>query len=232
MLRVLSINPGFEPEHIVTLDLKLPDLEARTEAQRVQFLEQLISQLKALPRVQAVGGTNVLPLKNSDSADGTYALLSPQQLSSAQRDLIDHSTKVSLSDPDPAFIAELTKVMDELFKNQTQTGTADYVIASEGYFQALGIPLLHGRLFNDGDGPDAPHVAVISEAVARDKWPNQVPLGHTIEFGKMDGDLRLLTIVGVVGEVRKHSLESVPRPTIYVNYRQRPRTAQQFDLVL
>src|SRR5262249_42571293 len=72
----------------------------------------------------------------------------------------------------------------------------------------------------------------ISEAVARDRFPNQDPIGHTIEFGNMDADLRLITIVGVVGEVRKHSLESAPRPSIYVNYRQRPRAAQQFDLVM
>jgi predicted permease len=73
---------------------------------------------------------------------------------------------------------------------------------------------------------------VISEGVARQKWPGQDPIGQTVEFGNMDGDLRLLTIVGVVGEVRKHSLETAPRPTIYVNYRQRPRSTQQFDVVL
>jgi ABC-type antimicrobial peptide transport system permease subunit len=48
----------------------------------------------------------------------------------------------------------------------------------------------------------------------------------------MDGDLRLLTIVGVVADVRKHSLETAPRPTIYVNYRQRPRVTRQFDIVV
>jgi hypothetical protein len=38
-------------------------------------------------------------------------------------------------------------------------------------------------------------VAVISDSLARDRWPGQDPIGHTIEFGNMDGDLRLLTIV-------------------------------------
>lgn len=232
MLRVLSVDPGFETEHIATLNLKLSDLQARTETQRVQFLEQLISRLQALPGVQAVGGTNVLPLKSPDSADGTFAILNPQQLTAAQRDLIDRSAKISVTNPDPAFMNDLTKFLEELFRNQAQTGNADYVVASEGYFQALGIPLLNGRLFNAGDGPEAPHVAVIAESVARQKWLDQDPIGQTIEFGNIDGDLRLLTIVGVVGEVRKHSLEVPARPTIYVNYRQRPRTANQFDIVL
>lgn len=232
MMRVLSINPGFETEHVVTLDLKLPDLEARTESQRVQFLDQLISRLQTLPGVQSVGGTNVLPLKSDDSADGNFVIVNPQQLTQAQRELIERSATVSLENADPAFLKEMSKFFDDLFRDKEHTGTADYVVASEGYFQTLGIRLLNGRLFNEGDGPNAPHAALISESVARQHWPNQDPLGQTIEFGNMDGDLRLLTVVGVVGEVRKHSLESAPRPSIYVNYRQRLRAASEFDVVL
>ncbi len=229
MWRVLSINPGFETEHIVTLDLRLPEIEQGTEARRVLFLEQLISGIQSLPGVQSVGGTNVLPLKSPDSADGTFVVVNPGQLTPKQRELIERSIT---SDDDPAFIADLTKFIESLFANKEQTGQADFVVASEGYFQTLKIPVLRGRLFDDSDGPNAPHVAVISESVARQKWPGQDPIGQTVEFGNMDGDLRLLTIVGVIGEVRKHSLESAPRPTIYVNYRQRPRSAYQFDVVL
>jgi ABC-type antimicrobial peptide transport system permease subunit len=232
MLRVLSINPGFETEHVVTLDLKLPDLEARTDTQRLQFLEQLISRLQTLPGVQSVGGTNVLPLKSDDSADGNFVIVNPQQLSPAQRELIDQSAHVSPEKPDPAFMSGLTNFMEELYRDKAHTGTADFVVASEGYFKTLGIPLLNGRLFSDADSPDAPHAAVISESLARQHWPNEDPIGRSIEFGNMDADLRLLTIVGVVGEVRKHSLETAPRPTVYVNYRQRPRTAVQFDIVM
>jgi len=231
MLRVLSVRPGFDTEHVVTLGLQLPDLEARMEPQRVQFLEQLISRLQTLPGVQAVGGTNALPLK-SDAPDGTFAILNLQQLPPAQRDLIDRSAHIYLENADPAFINDLTSFMKEISRDQAHTGYADYIVASEGYFQTLGIPLLRGRLFTDADSPDATHVAVISESVARQKWPAQNPIGHTIEFGNMDGDLRLLTIVGVVGEVRTRRLESAPSPTIYVNYRQRPRSTSQFTILL
>jgi ABC-type antimicrobial peptide transport system permease subunit len=79
---------------------------------------------------------------------------------------------------------------------------------------------------------DAPHVALISESLAREKWPNEDPVGHTIEFGNMDGDLRLLTVIGVVGDVRERSLEKPPRPTIYVNYRQRPQATYHFSAVV
>ncbi|HEX2269519.1 MAG TPA: FtsX-like permease family protein, partial [Pyrinomonadaceae bacterium] len=232
MLRVLSVEPGFETEHIVTLDLRLPDLEEGTEARRVQFLDQVISGIKSLPGVQSVGGTNVLPLKSPDSPDGTFVVVNPQQLTPAQRQLIERSAQRSGADPDPAFMADLTKFVESLFANKAAAGQADYVVASEGYFETIGIRLLSGRLFDERDGPTAPHAAVISEGVARQKWPGQDPIGQSIEFGNMDGDLRLLTVVGVVAEVRKHSLESAPRPTIYVNYRQRPRSAYQFDVVL
>jgi ABC-type antimicrobial peptide transport system permease subunit len=48
----------------------------------------------------------------------------------------------------------------------------------------------------------------------------------------MDGDLRLLTVVGVVGDIREDSLEAIPRPTIYVDYRQRPQATRSFTVVL
>jgi predicted permease len=178
-----------------------------------------------------VGGADALPLK-SDAADGTFVELNPQQLQPEQRQLIDQSTHVYIGKGNPAYVHQLTGFFNQLFRDQVHSGNADYIATSEGYFQALGIPLLKGRLFNNTDAPDAPHVAVISESVARQKWPTENPIGHTIEFGNMDGDLRLLTVVGVVGDVRTHSIEAAPRPTIYVNYVQRPRTTYEFNIVM
>jgi putative ABC transport system permease protein len=66
-------------------------------------------------------------------------------------------------------------------------------------------------------------VAVISESLARSRWRGADPLGATIEFGNMDGDLRPLTIVGIVGDTREYGVEQPPRPTLYVNLLQRPR---------
>src|SRR5690606_6202923 len=63
--------------------------------------------------------------------------------------------------------------------------------------------------------------AVISESLARERWPDEDPIGKLINFGNMDGDLRALTIVGIVGDVREASLELEPRPTIYANIHQR-----------
>jgi len=114
--------------------------------------------------------------------------------------------------------------LQALFQQKERVGVADYCSVSEGYFQTLGIPLVRGRLFDERDGAGAPHVGVISESLARERWPGQDPIGHTIQFGNMDGDLRLITIVGIVGDTHEYGLDSPPHPTVYVNLLQRPRS--------
>src|SRR5258708_3239386 len=112
-----------------------------------------------------------------------------------------------------------------MFDQKERRGVADFCVATAGYFQVLGIPVVRGRIFEERDTANAPHVAVISESLARDRWPGQDPIGRTIEFGNMDGDLRLLTIVGVVGDTHEYGLDAPTRPTVYVNLFQRPRSA-------
>jgi predicted permease len=205
LIRLLAVDPGFRIENIVTADLIH---SAPSDHDRIQFLNQLLTQLAALPGVREAGATSSLPLAQGLS-DGTYVLLNPgEQPPSQMQD------------------------MEKLFHDNTRTGHADYNSTSEGYFRALGIPLVRGRWFDDHDTIDAPHVALINEAMAKDKWPNQNPLGHTIEFGNMDGDLRPLTIVGILGNIRQENLESPPNPTVYVTYRQRPQRMDSFSVVL
>jgi len=210
------------------MELGLP--EAPNKAQRIEFLNRLLAQLREIPGVEEVGGTSALPLLEGRS-DGSYVVMNPAQISPHMQDLIQRLVKGNL-DKDPVLLGELTKFLEEIFHDQTQSGDADYAVVSEGFFRALGIPLLHGRLFDDRDTMDAPHVALISQSLAREKWPNQDPIGRTVEFGNMDGDLRLLTIIGVVGDIRDNTLEAAPRPTIYVNYRQRPQAAWNFTAVM
>jgi predicted permease len=119
----------------------------------------------------------------------------------------------------PGSVPELIK----LFGQKERQGEADFCVASPGYFQALGIPLVRGRLFDAHDGFEQPHVALITESLARSRWPGEDPIGRTIEFGNMDGDLRLLTIVGIVGDTHEYGLERPPQPTVYADAAQRPR---------
>jgi predicted permease len=209
MLQVLSVDPGFRTEHIVTANLALPYADKEEDkTRRVQFLNSAISQLRALPGTLEVGGTGSLPLA-ATLGDGTYVLMSPKE--------------------------QLPQSMEELeqwFHRTDRTGYAKYSPVSDDYFRVLAVPLVRGRWFNDRDTMESPHVAIITQSLAREKWPNGDPLGHKLEFGNMDGDLRPLTIVGVVGDVRQDSLETPPSPTVYVSYRQRPQSTYNFTILL
>ena len=238
LLRVLSVNPGFHTERVVTMELELPQDSAETfsspsarKIQRGNLFGDLISRIRQIPGVEEAGGTNALPLMDGALADGSYAVMNPGQISLQTQELITRVSRGSL-DSDPELLSEFTKFFNELFRDRAHMGEADYVVASDGFFKTLGIPLVRGRLFDDRDDLDAPHVALISESLARERWPNEEAIGHSIEFGNMDGDPRLLTVVGIVGDTRDHSLEVKPRPTIYVNYRQRPQGAHQFIVVM
>jgi ABC-type antimicrobial peptide transport system permease subunit len=96
----------------------------------------------------------------------------------------------------------------------------------------MGIPLIRGRVFDARDTSDAPHVALISASLAEARWPGQDPLGRLIYFGGMDGDLRVFTIVGVVGDIEEFGIGTTPEPTFYVDQRQRPRRANEFHVVI
>jgi ABC-type antimicrobial peptide transport system permease subunit len=232
LMRVLSVDPGFRTEHVVTIDLALPNaFSAELAVRRVQFLNEVVGRLRALPGVEDAGGTNALPLSTGRHPDGGFAEVNPQQLSPKTQDLINRAGQSNVWE-DPVLAKDLTDFFGQLFRDPKQVGYADYASVSEGYFRTMGIPLLRGRLFDDRDALDAPHVAVISESLARTQWPKQDPLGHSIEFGNMDGDPRLLTVIGVVGDVRERNLETLPQPTIYVNYRQRPQATSQFSVVV
>jgi putative ABC transport system permease protein len=115
--------------------------------------------------------------------------------------------------------------------NPSLKGYGEFRVASPGYFDAMGISLVRGRLFDQSDGPNTPQVALISESLARESWPNEDPLGKGIQYGNMDGDKRLLRVVGVVGDVREFGLEASARPTVYVHYLQRPGQAWGFAIV-
>ena len=93
-----------------------------------------------------------------------------------------------------------------------------YTTASTEYFRTLGIHLLRGRSFTDGDGPGMPSVAVVNQAFVRRFFPNEEPLGRRIETPFHPKDW--LTIVGVVGDVRQNGLDEEVSPVVYRSYLQ------------
>jgi putative ABC transport system permease protein len=97
---------------------------------------------------------------------------------------------------------------------------ASYYSVSPDYFRAMGVPLLRGRAFHDGDGPNAPRVAVISAALARKFFPDQDPLGQRLTLSMGPPGAR--TIVGVVGDVKPRSLNDGASLAVYEPFDQMP----------
>jgi putative ABC transport system permease protein len=203
-LRLISTSPGFRQENLITMEFSPPiphgqeGLDQGAIARQVHLLDGIVARLNAIPGTAGLGLAGAVPVAAGDNLpEGTFLVLN------------GHSP--------PANFDEFGRMAQK----HSQTGHALYAVASEGYFQTLGIPLIRGRMFKDQDTLNSPNSAVISQALARRRWPNQDPIGQTIEFGNMDGNLKPLTIIGIVGDVRARGLDAPPDSVIYVDYRQR-----------
>jgi putative ABC transport system permease protein len=97
---------------------------------------------------------------------------------------------------------------------------ADYRLVSAGYFRALGIPLLAGRVFDERDTARAANVALISRNLARRHWADGNPIGAHLLIDDNDHGPRPVEIVGVVGDVKHLSLDGEPAPHIYLPMQQ------------
>jgi len=203
LMKVLEVNPGFRVDKIVAMDVSLQSVDdPKAKAAQGVFFSNLIGRLKQIPGVRSVGAASALPMTGG-LPDGMFLLMTQNEV--------------------PKSMDGFAALFNSEVLQKERIGNADFCVATEGYFRVLGIPLIRGRMFDERDTANAPHVAVISESLAHDRWPRQDPIGHTIEFGNMDGDPRLLTIVGIVGDTHEYGLDEPPRPTVYVNLFQRPR---------
>ena len=216
-LQVVTTDPGYRTDGAVVMTLSLPAAEGELDVpwlmsprntRALTLLDERLTRVRALPGVETAGGIDAFPLRGGGS-NGTFLVLER---------------------PD-----EITRMEDyaRLMKIPSRTGSAEYRIATPGYFRAMEIPLLRGRLFDQSDASDGRAVAVISESLAEARWPDEDPIGKFIQFGNMDGDTRPFTIVGIVGDVRERSLEATPSSVFYGNARQRTTAlAGRFNVVL
>jgi putative ABC transport system permease protein len=94
-----------------------------------------------------------------------------------------------------------------------------------GYFHAMRVPLLAGRTFTDQDGPDAPSVVIINEALAKKFFHGQDPIGQKIAFDKIpDSTSVWRTVVGVVGSEHQSSMAADPQIEIFAPVTQDTRS--------
>ncbi len=107
-------------------------------------------------------------------------------------------------------------------------------IVSDGYFEAMKIPLASGRYFNAGDTPTLRRVVIVDERLAQKFWPDRDPIGRRMYLPENAKDVlaitpetKFLTVVGVVKEVQvlPPGAASSRSATYYFPYRQQPPIA-------
>lgn len=95
----------------------------------------------------------------------------------------------------------------------------EFLGASPDYFDAIGVPLLRGRVFDAHDRGEADGVALVSKGLARRNWSDDDPVGRRIS---LDRGRTWRTVVGVVGDVRQTGLDREPKDSVYLPFLQFP----------
>lgn len=103
---------------------------------------------------------------------------------------------------------------------------AGYRVITTGYLGAMGIPVVAGRGFEQGDRMGTEHVVLVNERMAQRYWPGRSPIGERVRASSMEGGMAgpapWRTIVGVIGDVRHWGYEQESQPEMYVVNRQAP----------
>jgi predicted permease len=192
---LLEVSPGFQTQHLLTMELALPE-KSYTDGGPVQnFYSQLLARISTLPGVQAAGAISRMPLTDSYASGSVFF--------------------------EDTSIPDLPKYQP--FANLPYM-EIDQRAATPGYFAAMQIPLIRGRLFTEADDANAPLVAVVDETFARRFWPNREAIGQHVAIDAIPNVKpqapRWRTIVGVVGHVKHYALDVEGREQIYFPHAQ------------
>ncbi|HEU4834145.1 MAG TPA: ABC transporter permease [Pyrinomonadaceae bacterium] len=98
-----------------------------------------------------------------------------------------------------------------------QGPSTDVRVANAGYFSTMGIPLLRGRNFSEAEQREPKRVILINEALARQYFPNQDPIGQRLDVVMFD-EPTPTEIIGIVGNVRYDSLVDEAPPAVYFTH--------------
>jgi putative ABC transport system permease protein len=199
LTRVLRTSPGFNPDHLLTAEVRLTgenymdaSAQDKTGFNLIKpaveiFCRQMLERVREIPGVESAALIDWLPLSDND-----------QQHALPGFTIMGRTTDPSAEKP---------------------SVTLDAVSAD--YFRLMGIPILRGRGITEHDTETSAPVVVISEATARQFWPNEDPIGREITFDSSPEE-RPRQIVGIVGNVKQYMLTHDAPPQAYVSYAQLP----------
>ncbi|HET9363595.1 MAG TPA: ABC transporter permease [Candidatus Angelobacter sp.] len=169
-------SPGFDSSNVLTMAVPMAGNRYKTPTENINFWNQVLERVRALPGVQSAGTADDLPLQGG----------SHQPVAIEGRPVVP--------------MAEQPEV--------------DVRVISTGYLKAMRIPVVRGRDFNENDIAGRQDVVLISEAMAKQFWPGENPIGKRLTLTFLPGHVR--EIVGVVRNVKLDSLDqTAPNATIY-----------------
>ncbi len=200
--RLLQVDAGFAPDHLLTFDVALPDSYhsdwlSTPDPTRIgapprvsAFHQELVSRIEQIPGVQAAGAISSLPLQGEDWVK---------------------------------FFVPLDRALPTSMES---VANVQYRSVYGHYFTALRIPLIKGRLLNEHDQSTSALSVVVNEGLVRKYWPNQDPIGKTILLTPPENlippellphgyHVPKLTVVGVVADTHYGSLNEEPAPVVY-----------------
>jgi putative ABC transport system permease protein len=175
-----ALNPGFNPDHVLTMEISLPDARY-PDPQKAAFFARLIKGVRLLRGVESAGAIGHLPLGG---------------------DIESYAMQVEGRAPLP-----------------NEYANPDCHVVMPGYFEAMKVPLIEGRFFDERDNLQLPHVLIINDVVARNVFPHENPVGRHLRMGfnGFSGE-----IIGVVRHTSHLSLDYVPVEEVYTPYLQAP----------
>ena len=193
------VNPGFDVNHVLSMDLQLPEGGKYLERVPGGDMEKTLPSVTAFYQ-RLLEKTNVLPGVESDAVIGALPTrCCPEFYSFA---ILGHPA------PPP--------------ENRPRAG---YSEVSSGIFSTLKIPLVKGRYLDEHDTEAAPWVVAINQSFARKFFPNEDPIGQQILL-RYDpypvDELRPRQIVGIVGDVKHFGLGEETPPFVYAPFTQQP----------
>jgi len=154
LLRVQGVDPGFKADNVLTMRTMLPRPKYNQTERRLQFYQQVIGDLRAMPGVTSVSYISFLPMT---MRGGIWPILTT---------VPDPQSPQRFVAPDPA--------------NQT---SASLRYVTPGFFETIGTPILQGRDVAESDSLQSPFVAVVSRSFARQQYPNEDAIGRQFAIG-------------------------------------------------
>ena len=205
-VRVLENELGADPKNLLTFDFRLPSRESfkglgmyrgsglfEVSPIPAQTIERVFERLQTVPGVLSVAAVSSPPFVGQGFA---------------MPFLVEGR-------PLPPSATAGARPSDQQ--------TTDYFAVTSGYFRVMSIPLKRGRDFDSRDRADAPLVAIISETMSRQFFPNEDAVGKYIRFDFVPNE-RPRQIVGIVGDTLNGPFETIARPAAYVPHVQQGPT--------